>query len=392
MQRGRAAGPLAKWVRYYRTHLAIRFCGRMAWMGAAVDDQFRRFVAGLGGTVYACAPDVEEDQLFLASLQSAQSFFAWATEGRNARGFRCEVVAGYLERMTPNAWASWDGKTHVIAMHQALMATIVEFALFAFTQRELFPGIGAADGEDSPIAPGGEPPGLLLLMRTFAGASVGGEADARRVPKDPDRYIAGIYLAMLMSRFVWLHELAHCFKGHVAQTGPGRLELTEFPEAAPLVVRREERPHAGAARRLRLMEFEADDAAFDWGLRIQLEGHENIDGIKALDLRTRLHMTMFASYAMTWLFEQYQRFAEVGHALTHPAPFDRLRALMQHACAIKGLEPLTEQVGQDMNVLRRAIPVMHGWQPPSETDAYPTQAERQALALALAPWRFDRTS
>ena len=359
-------------------------------MGTPVEDRFERFASGLGATVYACAPGVEEDQLFLASLQSAQSYFAWAADGRNAQGRGCEVVAGYLERVTPNAWASWDGKTHVIAMHQGLMVTIVEFALFVFTQAELFASIGAADGEDSPTAPGGEPPGLLLLKRTLAGAHVGGAADAARVPKDPDRHVAAIYLAMLMSRFVWLHELAHCFRGHIAQMEPGRIGFEECPEVLPIVTLQRDAGGIGLARRLRLMEFEADDAAFDWGLRIQLEGGENIDGIKALDLHTRLHLTIFASYAMTWLFEQYQRFAEVSFAITHPAPFDRLRALMQHARMIEGLEPLAELVERDMGLLRRAIPVMHGWQPPRFEDAYPTEAERQALAHALAPWRFDR--
>lgn len=145
---------------------------------------------------------------------------------------RSAIVPGFIEKMTSNAFADHVDGVHYIAMHQALLVTMMDFALFAFTQSAFLPMIGDAAGEDSPPPFGGEAPGLFLLDRTLAGGTITPDADHHRVPKDAERHIMTVYLAMLMTRFVWLHELAHCRLGHVIalqQSGLGA-RLYEVPD------------------------------------------------------------------------------------------------------------------------------------------------------------------
>src|SRR5690606_31815252 len=119
------------------------------------------------------------------------------------------VIPGYIDRMTPNAVADYYGARHFIAMHQALLVTMTEFALFVFTQREIFPSVGEAAAEDSPSLTGDQAPGVLLLERTLLHRSIEISADQRRVPKGAERHVAAVYMALLMARFVWMHEMAH---------------------------------------------------------------------------------------------------------------------------------------------------------------------------------------
>ncbi len=163
------------------------------------------------------APDFEraEEQVFAASLDSFSALVRSYEGASNAGGITLTIEAGFVEKMTPNAFADFHDGVHYIGKHQALMATIMDLSLYLFTQSALFPNIGSAAAEDSPHYAGDDAPGLYLLKMTMAGGVVDPAIDRARVPKDAERHIAAVYMAMLMARSVWFHELAHCTNGHV---------------------------------------------------------------------------------------------------------------------------------------------------------------------------------
>lgn len=361
---------------------------------------FSRYVRTcLQAEAFLPSSGIDDQALFAASLSSIRQHTAAVSTLVNADGQPFAVLPGFVDRMIPNAVADRFEGRHVIGFYQTLLVTIVEFALFAFTQRSVFPEIGDAGGEVSPSPRGGGVPGLLLLEKTLNGEEVEPEADRARVPKDATRHLAALWLALLMARFVWLHELAHCTQGHVGfvQAKGLALRLYELPERRE-VVGFPDRPDAQRSRAdlLHRLELEADEAAFLGCCRIQLGGMENIEGIKALDLQTRLELTIFGAYAMTWLFEVYQDFMNVRHGLTHPAPRARLANLFRAASTqigpeIEGFEPFHLRIVEQFNGLCRALPVSFGGFSDNRAQASldGIDAERAALRLSLAPFRFD---
>lgn len=138
--------------------------------------------------------DRQEEQVFAASLGSFRDL-ARATDGvTNAAGMTLSIEAGFIETMTPNAFASYHDGVHHVGMHSALMAKILELALFILTQAAIFPSIGEASKEDSPFFGGDDVPGLYLLKTTLAERKVDPQQDKGRIPIDPDRYVAAVYL------------------------------------------------------------------------------------------------------------------------------------------------------------------------------------------------------
>jgi hypothetical protein len=347
----------------------------------------------MNATPFLPNPDHPEEQIYAAALTSFEKLAASANGLTNARGERFDLSCGYIEEMTPNAFADhWSG-AHVIGMHQALLATIVEFALFVFTQSHLFPQIGDAAGEDSPAPAFGDAPGVFLLDKTLRAQSVVGDTDRHRVPKDADRHIAAIYLALIMTRFVWFHELAHCTRGHVLflkDMGSTAL-LHELPESLSLVGFKPASPETAERQRVHhALEHEADAAALNDLCRLQLEGLENITGIQAYDLATRLEMSILGAYLMTALFDTYQRFGDSLHDATHPYPADRLRRLVGFVSStiapqIDGFDDFHAGLGDRFNRLTAVIPAMH-WIDSGLTDT--SGGAGIDLDATLAPFRF----
>lgn len=76
----------------------------------------------------AFAPDFEraEEQVFAASLNSFRELVSSVGGARNAEGRPLKIEAGFVEKMTPNAFAGYHDGVHYIGMHQALMATIMD--------------------------------------------------------------------------------------------------------------------------------------------------------------------------------------------------------------------------------------------------------------------------
>lgn len=306
-----------------------------------MDDLFLRHVTDrLGKRVFSPREDAPEELAFAASLNSFRSLrdAGWAG-GVNAAGHKLRVVAGYVEEMTPNAFAEAGDGVHFVGMHDALLVTMMDLALFAFTQRNLFPTIGAAEAEDSPRPGHGGVPGLYLLQLTLAIGTVETDRDKHRVPKDADRHIMAVYLAMHMARFVWEHELAHCRLGHadfLKRHGAIPM-LSETSDTLSLVQRATSFvPGRSNADVLHAFELEADAEALQRCLAIQLNDAENIPGIREHDPGLRIQMVIVAAYLMTWLFEAYARHNDTPVSGSHPAPLTRLATLMSKTQRLLG--------------------------------------------------------
>jgi hypothetical protein len=320
-------------------------------------EVFSSFAADrLGAVAYFPDDHRDEDAIFRTSLQSTLGLIGHVGQGQAAARTTGRVLAGYIDRMLPNAIADRFEGQHFIAMYQALLVTLAEFALFAFTQQGFFPEIGDARGEDSPTLAGGRAPGIVLLERTMTGAGVD-PADAWRVPKDADRHATAIYLALLMVRFVWFHEYAHCHLGHVDSVQKQGIapRLYEVPEPLAVAgfVQRTDRARVFAV--LREMEFEADAAAFRACIDVQLADAENIEGIRAFDRETRVALTICGAWAMTWLFDEYQQFMATKGAGTHPEPIKRRERLVGH---VSGSDGVFARAAANFNALAAVIPGM----------------------------------
>ncbi len=284
--------------------------------------------------------------LFDLSVSSFRQHVDWASDLQNRDQRPFQLRAGFVEDVRPNAIADyWEG-THFVGMHSPLFVVIMEFAMFCFTQRGFFPSIGDAGAERSPPLIGCYVPGFWLLDRTKQGKPVDHAHSEALTPRDPERYRASLYLALLMARFVWLHEFSHCHNGHVgfAQEKGLALRLNEVPMPA---VGFAKLTFAGSAEDkrdiLHCLEFDADMSAFFASCRLQADDRENIEGLGAWDRRMRLVMTIFGAYAMTWLFDELQTYMAPESRMTpqqnasHPPPYYRLQNLFRTvASQLKG--------------------------------------------------------
>lgn len=334
-------------------------------------------------------PAKPDEQIFAVSLASFKNLIANADMFRNSSGAALRVEAGFVERLTPDAFADYDDGVHYIIKHQALLATVIEFALFLFTQSCVMPEIGKASEESSPILGVDQPPGLQALRITIDGASVDPAKDHVRIPKCEERHRAAIYMGLLMSRFVWFHELAHCINGHVLFMRDKSFAGNLINAAAPLglVTLKQQTQTALEQRRLRhILETDADLTALDWLLRIDNGGAENIQGLLAYDDAQRFKMTIIGTYMMTWLFEEYQRFADQADDITHPAPRARLAALtglMRDAGKHQSISVVMSEIEETLIKIEAQLP---GFQFMSESEA--VAIDDPALDAALKPFRF----
>lgn len=343
----------------------------------------------VGAHAFLPDPAKPEEQIFTVSLASVKALIGRPDIFKNAGLAGLKVEAGFVELMTPDAHADHVDGVHYLVMHQALLATIIEFALFLFTQSYLLPDIGDATGEASPSFDRGDAPGLHALRITLDGSIIDPDKDRVRVPHCADRHVAAVYMALLMSRFVWFHELAHCINGHVLYLRHRDLNKTLIGAAPPLslVALKHKATGLNEQRQLRhALELDADATAFEWLLRIQNAGAENITGLLGFDEAQRFKMTVIGTYMMTWLFEEYQRFADARHGLTHPAPRARLTALtrfMDEAGGHAGIAQALTDIHVTLEQLSEKIDGFH-----FTRDDGPPHVMDAALSAALEPFRF----
>jgi len=351
---------------YYRI-LTLPYITCTATEAASMIDNyvgFEQYFGSKNEPVQTFNPDIQDKKTHLnaVSLSSLFNLAAWTDGLQNQQGQKLNVSAGFLESMIPNAVAERDSTSFYIGINNALFVTINEFAMFCFAQKQFFPDIGENHLEKSPQPLNGYAPGLWLLQYTKSGGKVTDAQSHHLIPKCSIRYMQSIYLAQLMARFVWLHELAHCNNGHVSfiqhqKIANGIHELNDGLHAAAL-----SKPNAKRNLRiLRLLEFDADGSAMKASLRIQTDSLENIDGIANQPLEVRVDLALFAAYAMTWLFEEIQAYLDVRAGLTHPSPFDRLQNLFRITTVhlsnhIPDIEERREKAFKRFDTVRDAIP------------------------------------
>ncbi len=328
---------------------------------------FKRFAElRLQTTAFETSLDLENSHLFHTSLESAYHQFSWTQGTKNRLQNEFKLVAGFLDTFSPNALADRFEGRHFIAMHIALFVAISEFSMFCFAQKDFFPDVGDANQEVSPTPWDDRVPGLWLIDHTAQGGHVEVKHSQQLIPKNPERYVMSQYLAFLMSRFVWLHELAHCFNGHIAfvQNRCIALRLYEISEKLPAVEVTKTLKNPTNSETLKCLEFDADQSAFWASCNIQLSNLENIEGIHNLDKQLRLRLTLFGSYAMTWMFEQFQNYRDSQNGHTHPDPMLRLYNLLQTASSNvllldKDLPSLNKNALGQFDVIRKRIPAIY---------------------------------
>ena len=330
-------------------------------------DEFQRFASG---TLNANALDVSANNndrlLFRDSLRSAVAHTSLRHPLRDADGEYLTVRAGYIDKMVPNARADYVEGSHYISLNTAMFVAIQEFAMFCFTQREFFPSVGDPTLEESPKPIDDRVPGLWLLDHTKHGGKVEERHSKTITPRTETRYNASVYLGLLMARFVWLHEFQHCFQGHVrfVQYTKRASHMSEIEDPMELIgFSKREKPVVRDEVR-RGLELEADKHAFWTCCRIQTDGKENIDGIAPLDLALRMRLTLFASYAVTWLFEEFQNYLDAKSGITHPSLYARLQNLIR--TTRENIEPLHPDIPEaaqfaynQFDILQRSIPSLY---------------------------------
>lgn len=298
---------------------------------AQLADSFANFRQSVDLRLGATALDVWDGDMrnhtFRMSLMSLAQQLKGIHDWRNSAGDRLRILAGFVDIMLPNALADRASGTHLVAIYTPLFVALQEFSMFCFTQQDFFRDVGAPPAESAPL-PDGDVPGMWLLRFTLDGGKVAPEHSQTLTPTDDTRYAASLYLGFLMARFVWFHEYAHCFNGHVdyVQAEGLALRLHEVAEplgAASFAERTDQRSDT-----LRALELDADEAALWASWQVQATGRENFESFANFDIGLRKRLALFGAYAMTWLFEEFQNFMDARHGLSHPAPYLRLQNML----------------------------------------------------------------
>lgn len=320
----------------------------------------------LNNAEFVTSYDDAKSQIFHTSLDSSRHLLRWTLRAQNLQGKMFNFHAGFVDIFTPNAFADRFESEHYIGLHSAMFVSISEFAMFCFAQQDFFSEMGNTELETSPEPWDERVPGLWLLDYTKHGGHVETKHSRSLIPKDSERYHLSTCLSFLMTRFVWLHELSHCYNGHVdlVQDRDIALRLYEV-SAMQAAVRRGSKEHDLQTQKLlKHLEHDADQSAFWGGINLQLGNLENIQAIIDMSKDQRVKLVLFASYAMPWLFEQYQSYLGSDNSETHPEPIDRLeylfettktRILSQHPELVE----LNKEVLNQFDIIRRKIPSLY---------------------------------
>lgn len=359
--------------------------------------RFRNFAdLHLKKPAFPTSPDDPKSNLFHLSVESARAQFSWTNKTKNLAGEPFHLNAGFLDDFKPNALADHHNGAHFIAMHSSLFVAINEFAMFCFAQRDFFSDVGNTSLEQSPKPWDHRVPGLWMLDFTKHGGHVTDAHSHALIPRDSHRFEISQYLAFLMARFVWLHELAHCFNGHIGLVHQHKLALRLYEISDPIQALEISKPRsamhaAEVSELLKCLEFDADNSAFWASCNIQFGALENIEGIARLEQSLRTRLTLFGCYAMVWLFEQFQTYTNIINSTSHPEPALRLQNLFRTAKT--RLLPLSDQVQADHHAalqqfvaIREVIPGMY-----DETDLQSQmEAATDETSLASYDSRLER--
>jgi hypothetical protein len=296
--------------------------------------------------------DAQSPDLLSLSFACARYYLGKASHLKRDDGTTFCLGMGFVDALSPNAFAALRDDVPLIGVHVGLAATVFEFAQFVFSQQTVFRAFGTPDQETNPQPHPGYEPGLWSLDR---GARLNADdyylAMKHLVPIDPDRQLAAGYLAHLMLRFAWFHEHFHVVNGHLGWlvSRAEKAQLMEFvDEASTSYAKREAIPDDA----LRVLELDADRSAFHALCRSQISGDEAIHGLGEYPLEDRLEMSVFAAYAMTWLFDAYGRSVGQNLMKKHPDPYMRLHNLVRTFAS-----NIFEYVSDGARINRRALTV-----------------------------------
>jgi len=291
------------------------------------SDQDRRLFAAFVAreTPHAVAPDQPQGEdavpadILRLSLESLRDHLRLAGNACRADGQPFRAYPAYVESVKINAITGLEGDLHVLGVYVGLAAACYEMANFSFAQATLFPKIGDPGAEVSPAPLAGMAPGFWMR-------NIGKRLDAARfvaqgqtyLPRDPQRQTTALLLAVLMLRAVWFHELAHALNGHTGWArcvhGLACLHEVGDPEAA-----RCDLPNA------HLLEYDADQSALMLACKVQIAEAETITGLRMLPLTQRLHLTLFATYAVTMILAEWARaYPFMVDERSHPPAIHRL--------------------------------------------------------------------
>lgn len=330
------------------------------------------------------------------ALASIRILFAHAFQNVAPDGTPFRVFPAYIESLNPNAFAGERNKVHLCGVHLGLAESFYEFSMFCLSQKTLLSTFGDPSVEASPECIDGFPPGFWLYQKDGQLELDDLIARARTLqPTHLERKKAAEYLAALMLRFVWLHELCHCLNGHVG--------LTKQRGWAVYLHEHGMSKYTGIAnRQLQCLEFDADQSATLFLCKIQSAPLEHLDGFQDLPLEERLHLSIFAAYAAIWILDEYARGRDAPQDADHPDPYLRLlnmiMTLASHvAPEVPGLDKIHDACLEEVNRVAEVIPsffnadkIIRDFREgtyQAELEQY--QNEIMALHAELTPFRFS---
>lgn len=334
------------------------------------SEKFQQFaITQLKSAAFTTSYEEDSSHLFHTSLDSTIHLLKWTLKTKNKNGEPFQYLPGFADIYEPNAFADRYQNDYYIGLYTAMFVSVSEFAMFCFAQEDFFSEMGDSSKENSPAPWDHRVPGLWLIDFTKHGGHVDNKHSRTLIPKDPERYQLSTCLTFLMVRFIWLHELSHCLNGHVALVQNNNIALRLY-EVTPMQVadfktsNHQQMEDAEVQKILRHLEYDADQSAFLGGINIQLGDLENLQALINLPYEQRIKLTLFASYVMPWLFEQYQDYYGINHQETHPEPIERLeyvfetakeRVLSQHP----ELGNINKEVLRQFDTIRKKIPSLY---------------------------------
>lgn len=233
--------------------------------------------------------------------------------------------------------------------------------------------------------------GDLWLSRLPDGAPVGIHDNRHALVNSGTRGGKGISI-IIPNILLWQGSIVVIDpKGEYVQNAGLALRLYEVAEELTITgFKNQNVPSDQRGKILRALEYDADSSALFGCCQIQLNDMENIDGIKPLDLGTRLGMTIFSVYATTWLFEEYQAFMDSQNNTSHPAPNDRLQnltrvALSDIAPKVEGFTEFHQSICDQFNSM--AITGLHKIGQIQESSSE-HEFEQHIMQSALKNYRF----
>ncbi|MFG1342221.1 hypothetical protein [Xanthobacter autotrophicus] len=274
-----------------------------------------------------------DDVHFAPSLSAARRIMEPRFGLRRADGTPFRVLPLFVERAAPNAFAIDLGGLHLCALHVGLATTVFELACFVFAQCETFPEVGDPSCETSPALPAGADLCYWILDELAVRSAGDGPIGLDIIPNDPERRLMAHFLAQLMLRFTWLHELFHCLNGHAGFLRSLNMDapLHELPGEEPmgLIEPAPDLPIDGLTftEMRQAFEYDADRSALKAMLAAQMTGDEPFAVLAERPLALRLKLTVCAGLLMTFLFDQAARRSGGGGRETHPLAMNRRHGL-----------------------------------------------------------------